>query len=219
MTATDVGNRRVQDNADTGNEGDDHIIGPHALPVSSGPAPTVPVSCGPAPTDVKVEEEMCKKDEFSPATSERGVQDKVDESDVAKDDCLRDPRKATTASPSEEKCDEPKKWGPTQKRRAGTKRKVSNTDYNISMRVRKSKRDQRFALHAYAPDVAVPSHLQRGTRNDPEMIHGHRSLGRLRHDPVNNIAGMSTSTHEPSSESGTDSYQKMMRALGKILAT
>ena len=68
VIATEVGNRRVQDNTDTGDEGDDHIIGPHALPVSSGPASTVPVSCGPAPTDVKVEEEMCKKDEFSPGS-------------------------------------------------------------------------------------------------------------------------------------------------------
>ena len=44
---------------------------------------------------MKVEEEMCKKDEFSPATSERDVdvQDKVDEADVAKDDCPREPKK------------------------------------------------------------------------------------------------------------------------------
>ena len=44
--------------------------------------------------DVEVEEEMYKKDGFSPATSERDVdvQDKVDEVDVAKDDCPREPK-------------------------------------------------------------------------------------------------------------------------------
>ena len=148
VTATEVGSRRtvkkkVQDKADTGDDDDDddHIIGPFVVSVSCGPAPTVPVS------HVKVEEEMCKKDEFSPATSERGVdvQDKVDEADVANDDCPRDPRKmehynaasATTASPSEEECDEPKKWGPTQQRRARWKRNLSNTEYNHRMRLRK----------------------------------------------------------------------------------
>ena len=197
MTATEVGNRPVQDNADTGDDDDDdHIIGPLALPVSCGPAPTVPVSCGPAPTDVKVEEEMCKKDEFSPATSERGVdvQDKVDEADVAKDDCPR----------------EPKKWGPTQQMRARWKRNLSNTEYSHRKRKRKIKRDQRCMLEAYSPDVAVPYYLQRGTRNDysrstSEMVYGrHRHRRSCMHvaDPVNNIDGMSsTSTHrnEPSS--------------------
>ena len=56
VTATEVGNRPVQDNADTGDDDDDHIIGPFAVPVSRGPAPSVPVSCGPAPTDAEVEE-------------------------------------------------------------------------------------------------------------------------------------------------------------------
>ena len=118
VTATKVGNRPVQDNADTG-----------AVPVSRGPTPTAPdakvkdeicendvkVKEKIRKNDVKMKEEIPTKDEVSPATSESGVdvhvQDEVDESHVAKDDCLRDPRKATTASPSEEKCDEPKKWG------------------------------------------------------------------------------------------------------------
>ena len=86
---------------------------------------------------MKVEEEMCKKDEFSPASSELDVdaRDKVDEAAVAKDDCPRDPRKmehynaasATTASPSEEDCDEPKKWGAAQTRRARMKTGNSHT--------------------------------------------------------------------------------------------
>ena len=68
VIATEVGGRRtvkkkVQDKADTGDDDDDdHIIGPFVVSVSCGPAPTVPVS------HVKVEEEMCKKDEFSPGS-------------------------------------------------------------------------------------------------------------------------------------------------------
>ena len=123
VTATKVGNRPVQDNADTG-----------AVPVSRGPTPTAPdakvkdeicendvkVKEKIRKNDVKMKEEIPTKDEVSPATSESGVdvhvQDEVDESHVAKDDCLRVPRKATTTSPSEGKG-----WGRTQERRARRK--------------------------------------------------------------------------------------------------
>ena len=78
---------------------------------------------------------MYKKDEFSPATSERDVdvQDKVDEADVAKDDCPREPKKwgayATQAGSMEK---ESLKHG-VQPSEASEKNKARSTMYARSI--------------------------------------------------------------------------------------
>ena len=111
------------------------VIGPLAAPVETGPD-----------TDVK------EKDDGPPDPQEMEHYNTCS---------------AEAHSESEERDDmAPTTWtGAAAKRRERRKRALASSTINYEKRVSKKRRDQRWFLRTYAPDLPVPPHLQRGTSN------------------------------------------------------